>query len=82
MGSGNVIAEARERRGVVKLAISQDALKDLYNDLTEKVLEAGRNEEKDRKEHKLQYEWWGGYAEALVWVRDELLELEKPEASV
>jgi hypothetical protein len=61
------------------LAINEDSLKELYEALTEKILEAG-NEEGKAKD-KEDEAWWSGYAEAVIWVRNDLLELEKPEGA-
>jgi hypothetical protein len=53
---------------------------DLYRLITAKILECAEHAHKERNSLRLQNEFWDGYAEALCWVRDELLELEAPAA--
>jgi hypothetical protein len=51
---------------------------DLYRDLTAKALGARIQHNADRRSLALETEFWEGYATALEWVRDELLELVDP----
>jgi hypothetical protein len=54
----------------------------LYVELTRRIGDAFDRAKRDRSADKLQYEWWEGYAEALLWARDDLLELEAPPSMI